>query len=71
MEIIDVWNIRIAEVTRKKDSDKKKEKPMTVDVETSTTEDPSESQENRNSIGERDQTILSKKVKSLDSSDSM
>lgn len=67
--------MRITDVTRKKDGDKKKEKPPAVDIDTPTLEDSSvfsESQENvnRNSVGDRDLVTLSKKVKSLDGSDS-
>lgn len=76
VEIIEAWNIKIVEVTRKKDIDKKKDKPITVDLDNSPSEEALisiESQENVNKIvpGERNSVILSKKVKSLDSSDSM
>lgn len=76
METIDVWNGRMAEVTRKKDGDKKKEKSMTTDADTPPVEEllsSSETQENviRNSIEDKDPITLSKKVKSFDNSDSM
>lgn len=70
-----MWNMRIAEITRKKDCDKKKEKSVTLDVDSPTVEESftsSESQEtiSKNVTTERDPMMLAKKVKSLDNSDS-
>lgn len=70
VELIDAWNIRIAETTRKKDTDKKKDKPVTVDLESPTAEEALLSSESFEAVREKDPITLSKKNKSLDSSDS-
>lgn len=75
VEIVESWNNRITEMTRKKDVDKKKDKPVPVDLDSTASEESilsSESQENngKNISIEKDSLTLSKKVKSLDSSDS-
>lgn len=72
VEIVETWNLRIADVTRKKDNDKKKDKIVSVDIDNASAEESfmsTESLENKNIS--RDKDVLSKKVKSLDSSDSM
>lgn len=72
VETVDAWNFRITEVTRKKDGDKK-DKPVTVELESPAAEEVfifSESQENL-TLAEKESVTISKKVKSIDSSDSM
>ncbi|KAJ8957069.1 hypothetical protein NQ318_007282 [Aromia moschata] len=70
VETADNWNLRLSEATKKKDTDKKKEKSVSTDLDSPSGEDIPDDQhicdqpEGKDSGG-----VLTKKIKSLDNSD--
>lgn len=70
VETVDVWNTRLAEVTRKKDTDKKKDKPTQIESEPSTEETGASEIANDLVIDEQPEkgtsNLIFKKLKSLD-----
>lgn len=76
VEGVDQWNYRLSEATKKKDTEKKKEKPVTIELESPSIADNkiySEFNEIHNSPSNQinedtaGNTTLSKKIRSLDS----
>lgn len=73
METVDIWNTRLSEVTRKKDTDKKKDKPAQIESEPSIDESGSTEIANESFTGEQPEkgtsNLIIKKLKSLDSNE--
>ncbi|KAG5896372.1 hypothetical protein JTB14_005849 [Gonioctena quinquepunctata] len=73
VDSVESWNSQLYEVTRKKDGDKKKEKPVLVESDSISTEEYNlDSQESllANSLEEKETfNTMNKRIKSLDNSD--
>ncbi|KAJ8969758.1 hypothetical protein NQ314_001595 [Rhamnusium bicolor] len=74
VETVDSWNIKLSEAIRKKDSDKKKEKSVQIDIdnpnaeEINTAEIPDEPINNEQEEKESS-NLITKKIRSLDNTE--
>ncbi|XP_018563541.1 putative 1-phosphatidylinositol 3-phosphate 5-kinase [Anoplophora glabripennis] len=70
VETVDVWNVRLSEATRKKDTDKKKDKPSQIESDSSVDETVTSELSNELQINEQPEkgtsNLIFKKLKSLD-----
>lgn len=71
VEAVEIWNMRLSEATRKRDTDKKKDRPSQIELDSSVDEtvnlDLSNGLQTNEQLDKGASNLIFKKLKSLDS----